>query len=292
MNSAIVLGATSMLGKEVCRQLSNKGATVLRAGRASDSDIVVDLSADASPVFTKPFEAEVLIHCAAAFGDNSHDGVLENIRVNISGCAKVIKIERQAHVEKIVYAGSVSSYPEPGYGAMTSYGFSKAEAERILDWHTMIHGKQFCSLRFGQLWDTEGRCCAHQPWFGRIIAYASRGLPLNMPPASGPRNFMHISDAANLLIEAADSRLQGIHAACHPTDVDMHDLARAAYVVYGKGGRVSIDANKPPFRKVTFHHGDALFKELGVYPKISLPWGVTLIRDASTSESFGPLDVD
>lgn len=291
MKTAIILGATSMLGSEIARQLSLSGVTVIRAGRQSDNDIVVDLASAVPPMFLQPVKAEVLIHCAAAFGNDSHEGLLENIRVNIAGCGHAVEIVRQAGVKKVVYAGSVFSYPEFAQDPMGIYGFSKAEAERILGWYAERSGGQFCSLRLSQLWDTEGRCCVHQPWFGRIIAYAASGLTLKLPPANGPRNFMHVSDAASLLIHAAYSNLQGVYAACHPDDVDIFELAKTAYEVFGNGGGVVIDESKSPFRQISFPHDATVFESLGFYPTISLPSGLLLIRDAMTGDHFGPLDV-
>lgn len=291
MKAVIVLGVTSMLGREVTRQLLNEGVEVIGAGRQPDSDIRVDLGSDHAPVFHKPYKADVLIHCASAFGCDSPEGLRENFRVNVGGCLQTLEIAREAGVKKIVYAGTVSSDPSFNLDPMGGYGFSKAEAERILDWGITRAGGSFCSLSLTQLWDTEGLCCAHQPWFGRIVAYASRGLNLKMPTSNGGRNFMHVSDAACLLIRAAQTDLTGIHAVVHPMDVDLVELARAAYQVFGKGGSVVIDSNKAPFRKVAFPKEDGVFARLGFQPALKPLQGLERIRDAGTADQFGPMDV-
>jgi nucleoside-diphosphate-sugar epimerase len=199
---------------------------------------------------------------------------------------------KRAGVRKIVYAGSISSDPALELGLpLNSYGFSKAEAERLLEWGINRTGGTYCSLRLPQLWDTEGACCAHQPWFGRIIAYASRGQLLNMPASDGPRNFMHVSDAAQLLIRAGESTLEGTHAVCYPVDIDMAELARHAYRIFGQGGGIAIDPNKKPFRKMRFPHEESAFKTLEYYPQVSLEQGLRLILEANTADRFGPVDV-
>ena len=292
MKSVVVLGATSMLGKEIVRQLSAKGIEIIRAGRYPDNDIVVDLGSADAPTFRTLQPADVLIHCASAFGGDNPDGVRENLNVNVAGCAQVLDMVQHTGVRKIVYAGSLSSDPliEPGI-PVGAYGFSKGEAERILEWGMAKIGGNFCSLRLTQLWDTEGACCAHQPWFGRIIAYASRGLVLNMPAAEGPRNFMHVSDAAQLLIRAADTSFSGIHPVSFPIDTDLLDFARQANTVFGRGGMIEIDAAKKPFRKMHYPKDETVFDLLGYRPKISLEDGLTLISNAGTAGAFGPLDV-
>jgi len=285
MKSAIIVGASSMLGRELARQLINDGIEVITAGRRPDSDIRVDLGGDQVPVFSRSYTADVLFHCASAFGGDNPDGLRENFRVNVGGCQQTLEIARETSANKIIYAGSVFSDP------MGVYGFSKAEAERILEWGMTRKGWTFCSLRLTQLWDTEGLCCAHQLWFGRIVAYASRGQTLKMPSSDGGRNFMHVTDAARLLIRAAQRDLMGIHAVAYPTDIDLADLARLAYEVFGKGGGVVIDPSKTPFRKMAFPREDGVFTRLGYQPKISLQQGLEMIRDAGTVGRFGPMDL-
>lgn len=291
MTSVVLLGASSMLGREIARQLLSTGVEVIRAGRQLDCDIFVDLGSHKMPTYQRAYRADVLIHCASAFGDTP-DCIQRNLCVNIGGCIHCLEIARVSEIKKLVYAGSILSCPGVDSHTMSPYGFSKAEAERILAWGITQSGGQFCSLRFPQLWDTEGDCSRHQPWFGRIVAYASRGLILRMPVSNGPRNFMHVSDAAQLLIRAAGGDLKGIHPVRHPVDVDLADLAKAAYNVFDQGGCVTIDRAKEPFRKIMFPNEAGVFALLGYRPQISPEQGLRLIRAAGTAHRFGPLDVE
>lgn len=291
MKSVIVLGATSMLGREIVRQLSVSGVNVISAGRHLDNEIVSDIGTIAAPEYRLDYRAEVLFHCASAFGGNDFKGMQDNLRVNVGGCAQALEIARKTGVKKIVYAGSVFSCPEFNCDPMGGYGVTKAEAERFLAWGMARLGGEFCSIRLTQLWDTQGECCRHQPWLGRIIAYASQGLPLRFPVAHGPRNFMHVSDAAKLLVLAAESPLQGTHPACHPVDVDLFQLATLAYEVFKCGGGVSIDPVKTPFRKLDFPRDDSIFSALKFLPAIRPELMPMLIHNAGTANNFGPLDV-
>jgi nucleoside-diphosphate-sugar epimerase len=291
MKAVIVVGDTSMLGREVISQLLNDEVEVIRAGRRLGSDIWVDLGSDQAPLFHKHYEADVLIHCASAFGRDSSEGLRENFRVNVGGCVPILEIAKKAQVNKIVYAGTASSGAHFKHDPMGVYGFSKAEAEHILDWGISRLGGSFCSLRLTQLWDTEGLCCAHQPWFGRIVAYASRGLDLKMPISNGSRNFMHVSDVARILIRASKNDLTGIHTVGNSLDVDLVELAHSAYEVFGMGGGVVIDPQKNPFRKILFSRDDFVYSVLGCEPMLTPLEGLERIRDAGTSHRFGPMDV-
>ena len=149
----------------------------------------------------------------------------------------------------------------------------------------------FCSLLLSQLFDQQGLCCAHQPWFGRIIAYASRGLDLRLPPSGGARNFVHVTDAARLMARAADAKLEGRWPVCHSEMLDNTQIAEIAYREFGVGGNIIIDQNKSPFRRVYFPEDCPLFQQLGDGPQISMAEGIAMIHRSGHAEDFGPMDV-
>ncbi|MGB6008037.1 hypothetical protein, partial [Castellaniella sp.] len=142
-----------------------------------------------------------------------------------------------------------------------------------------------------QLYDVAGRCCRHQPWFGRIVAYASRGMDLNMPASGGPRNFMHVQDAVRVLIRAWREEMSGAWDAVHPEPLDYSWIARCAYDVFGKGGQVTTAQAKQPLRALTLPPGEMLFDRLGLWPQIGMEQGLRMIRDSGCAGAFGPMDV-
>ncbi|WP_409525345.1 NAD-dependent epimerase/dehydratase family protein [Nitrincola sp. MINF-07-Sa-05] len=292
MKRVVVLGASSMLGREVVRQLKSYEIEVIQAGRSADMDIIVSHGSGKSPIFSIQCNADVLIHCTAAFGNDDLEGIRLNIAVNIGSAVDVIEIATKMSINRIVYAGSLSSDPscEPDK-AMSSYGMSKLNCENILNWSTIRRGGSFCSLRLTQLLDTDGDCCRHQPWFGRIVAYASQGLTLRIPASNGTRNFLHISDAARILIAAANSDFSGYIPIIHPINIDLHTLAIEAFTIFGQGGEVVVDPKKTPFRMITFPHDTSMRDILGIKPQLSTVEVLHMIRDAGTACRFGPLDV-
>jgi nucleoside-diphosphate-sugar epimerase len=292
MNTVVVLGASSMLGREIIRQLEEKKVSVIRAGRGSDCEVKVDLGSENDPVYACEKVADVLIHCAGTFYGDDLEGIRNNFRINAFSAINVLNIIKKMGIRRVVYAGTISSEAgiEPGL-PITSYGASKMECEHILEWGLTRQKGTFCSLRLTQLMDTSGDCCRHQSWFGRIVAYAYHGQMLRMPPANETRNFLHVQDAARLIIAAAESSLTGCFSVTNPTDTNMLSLANQAYELFGRGGKVIIAKEKRPFRKIRYPHDGEIFEALDVFPSISAIDCLHLVRDAGSAVHFGPMDV-
>ena len=112
-----------------------------------------------------------------------------------------------------------------------------------------------------------------------------------MPRSDGVRNFVHVDDAAALMLAAAESQAAGVLDIGHPEALTYEKIAELAYSLFGKGGTVSIAPEKTPFRHVSFPEGGEAFKLLGRKPEIAMAEGIARIRDAGTWQNFGPMDV-
>lgn len=290
MKTAAVIGAGSMLGRQLIERLQDLGVETLTVGRGPGDDIRFDLLDTAVSVPTA-LSADVVFHCAAGFAGDSDEGLRENFALNAASAIATGDLVRQLGAAVLVYAGSASSDPTLDPGRFTSYGLTKAIAEQVLQWTMAKHGGRFCSLRFTQLYDTDGLCCHHQPWFGRIIAYASKGLDMRMPPSLGVRNLLHVQDAADLMIRSAQAEISGDLPITHPQSLTWQQVADIAYDVFGLGGRQVEAAEKSPFRPVHFTDGRPAFDLLGLSPAIAMRDGIEMIKSAGTAPAFGPMDI-
>lgn len=290
MNTAAVIGARSMLGSQLVKRLHERDIAVVTLGRSDVDDIAFDLTDTAVPV-SGSVRADVVFHCAASFAGDSDDGFRQNFAANAASAFAVAGLVRDLGATALVYAGSSSSDRTLDPGNFTSYGLSKGIAEQVFDWALQRQKARFCSLRFSQLFDLEGRCCDHQAWFGRIIAYASRGEDIRMPRSDGVRNFLHVRDAADLMIRAAEIEVAGVLDIAHPESLTIEEIADLAFDIFGRGGRSVIVPEKTPFRPIHFPSGAAAFDQLGLHPAIGMRGGIAMIRDAGTASAFGPMDL-
>ncbi|WP_341782150.1 NAD-dependent epimerase/dehydratase family protein [Ectopseudomonas mendocina] len=290
MPRALVVGPGSMLGRRLSERLRAAGWQVIGAGRSGDCEIPMELGGDALRTDFAGVEADVLFHCAAAFGDDSPEGAWLNDRVNLLGAHQVLALARTAGCRHLVYAGSTSSARREGEPFASSYGASKARAEEVLAWGLERGSQGFVSLRFAQLYDEKGECVRHQRWFARIVSHARSGRVLRLPPGEAPRNFVHVQDAAALMVRAGEAGLSGVLPVCHPQSVSYLDIARQAYEVFGAGGGVEIAREKTPFRPAYFPPvaPEVMALGLGFTPMAE---GLRGIRDGGYAARFEVFDV-
>lgn len=291
MTTAIVIGPRSMLGSQIIERLRALDIRILTAGRSDEDDIILNLGASEVKV-PDGATADIIFHCAASFADCGEEGHRRNFGVNTASAIDVARLVKEVGAGVLVYAGSVFSDETVDPGNFTSYGLTKGLGEQIFAWAARKQGFRFCSLRLPPIYDTEGRCCRHQPWFGRIIAYASRGRNMRMPHSLGHRNFIHVRDAADLMIRAGHTKIAGILNIAHQEAMTLSEIALVAYETFGLGGDVVEAPEKSPFRQINFRDGAGAFAQLNLWPSIMMKDGISMIRDAGTSNAFGPMDIE
>jgi len=276
-----------MLGRAIAIQLQNSGVAVVSVGRSPKDDIHFDLNAKDRKVWSDE-RADVLFHCAASFAGNGEADFMRNFETNTSSAYDVISLAASLRAKMVIYAGTVFSN-ELDVENFNSYGLTKGLAESVMNWAARMSGIAFCSLRLSQLYDTEGQCCRHQPWFGRIVAYASRGLDIRMPRSLGPRNYLHIEDAAKAMISAAVSGHSGVFNSIHPQSMTLQEIAEVAYAIFAQGGRSISAGEKTPFRNIAFP--SLTTNQLFGIKARTIQEGLLQIKNAGTSDAFGPMDV-
>lgn len=282
-----------MLGQQLALALGRDGCRVFSCGRGSKDDVRLDLEIADSLAVPGDVKAEVLFHCAAAFGGDDWQGAWVNEKVNALGCHQVAKLAHAVGCKHVVYAGTIFSISEGGVPeSMSSYGASKLRGEEILRWRLGRMGIRFTSLRFSQLYDSRGLSCRNQPWLRRIFAYANAGEDMRMPEYSAKRNFLHVVDAAELMLAFVRKGLWGVYPAAHPVSYTYEEVARIAYARFGNGGRVVLAREKQAFRNIPIPDSGSTFMACGVSPAIDLETGVGFVYKNRVRYPFGLLDIE
>ena len=238
-----------MLAREIANQIACAGDAVVRCGRSGAVDVRYDLASLQAPPDASLGKVDAIFVCASSFGSDTWDDCIANALVNAVAPYRIAQWAERLHCAHVVVAGSVSSCPE---FALSSYGLSKAQGEEVMRFACARIPTRLTVVRMSQLCDDEGLCARHQTWFARIIARAAAGADLRLPAGDMPRNFLHVQDAARVLIGAWHQGLAGAEILTAPRAHSYGEIARMAYEVFAKGGKVVDAPEMKPFRPVCF----------------------------------------
>ncbi len=285
-----------MLGSALKSRLDQIGEPYITAGRSADSDIHIDLSV-LPPALPKDFvtidEVKNIYILASSFEGDTANGTNINLMVNSTSSAYAILLAETLRPQALIYSGSVFSYGDFDIQrGLSSYGLTKRFAEELLAWWAKQTEVRFASVRFSQLFDNIGMCITHQPWIGRIVRYAFEKRSLYMPQSEGRRNFLHVDDAAALLLEVSkNTYLSGILNGCSPHQHSYEELAHIAFTFNGCINNLHISNEKQPFRPVCLPKDKLLYEILGQEPMISPASWIDQIAALKSWPFFGPMDV-
>lgn len=167
--------------------------------------------------------AEAVIHVAGAVNAPDREGF---IAANVSGTRAVIAAAEAAGVRRFVQVSSLAAR-EP---ALSAYGWSKAEADRLLrasglDW-TIVRPPAIFGPRDHEMLE--------------LFRCAARGL-VPLPPAGGRLSVLYVSDLVALLLALATSHA-ALRQVIEPDDGtaqgwDHRDFARAIGTALGTKAR-------------------------------------------------------
>lgn len=207
----IIIGNNSTFGKELYKLLY-KEHNVYTTGRRGKYDIYLDLSKK-NNINVNIF-ADIVIHCAAAFDDDSYDGYRNNINVNTLGVIEAVELAKLVRCKKFIYISSISVYDnEKNEYLNTAYSISKKMGEELCGNLCSNNNIQFLSLRFGQLYDLYGGELKNQPFLYNLIEKIYYGKNIEIwGRVDADRNYLCICDAANILKGAIENDLVG----CYP----------------------------------------------------------------------------
>ena len=278
MTRVLIIGGSSMVGQRLRARLGN-GYAVSTAGRDSLDNVRLGLTEDIQPANGQQFE--VVIHCAASFGGNNAEGMVENELINSVGALRIGNFAVRAGCKHLIYLSSISSYDHPSNGYFGSYGLSKRHGQENLALQCREASMRFTSLLLAQLYDERGAARKHQPLFYRIVDCARSGADVTLYGKSDAlRNFLFVDDLAAIVERVIAGEVSGVFPCIHPESHKLSDIARIAFDVFGKGGKVVFQTEKPDIPGVYIPELGELYVLLNYLPETSLRTGMEKIHAA------------
>ena len=288
--TSLIIGGSSNLAIELRNLLESSGKKVQMLGR-NTNHVQLDLESQKLVGIELIKGITEVFICASSFESDTLEGIKKNLVVNTNGTSIILKLLEKTRPKKVTYAGTVFSDPafDPSreYG---SYAFSKKICEDILIWWCLKYGVSFRSVRLSQLVDSHGNCCKHQPWIGRIVGYAARGMELSMPGSIGVRNFLHIEDAALIMSRAHECEGSVINGS-NPNGISYHEIASEAFDLFSCSSKLKISKHKEKFKGVFPPKTPTIFELLNIAPSFNVSSWLRQIKELDNGLNFGPIDV-
>jgi nucleoside-diphosphate-sugar epimerase len=235
----LVTGSTGFIGRPLCRELLEAGASVRGASREAGPHPVPGVeraqvadSLDRRAVRAAVAGADAVVHLAArvhVMRERSTDPLAEFRRANVASTALLAEEAASAGAGHLVFASSVKAVGEGNTTAWTEdttpapvdpYGRSKLEAELALRAAAERHGLRASMLRFPMVYGPgmKGNML-------RLFALVDRGVPLPFAAVDNRRSLLYVGN----LVAAVRAMLRHPSEGATPYFVsDGHDLSLAS----------------------------------------------------------------
>lgn len=273
---SLVIGSTSAVGVAVAGALSRYGQ-VKMAGRR-DADIVFDLSNQVHSACDERFDVVVL--AAADFGGDQPDDLIRAELVNSVGTLAACRLAEQCGARHFILLSSRwagHQAVDPYFGI---YSLSKRHAEEVASLYCQERGMALGVLRISQVYDSGEQCRPHQPFLYAIADKAQLGQIVELYGNNDPtRNYLHLSDLAEVCARLAVQGITGLHNCGHPENPCLSEIVQAAFEAFGKplDTRFLPEKNDIPDLPL-FDCTRGLFEQIGFTPQIDIRRGFELMR--------------
>lgn len=241
--SIVVAGASGFVGKAVCRQLLERGRTVIglvrRPGTLPAGVQEWLLNAEAFEGVDENWPAELrcdaVVHLAARvhmMNDTSPDALAAYRAVNVEGTMRLAQAAHRAGVRRFVFVSSVKAVAERSHGRPISerdqpappdpYGVSKLEAERALQAFGRETGMEIVIIRPPLVYGPGVRAN-----FFNLMRAIDKGIPLPLGAIAAQRSIVYVDNLADAIVHCANAPAAAGHIfhVADERDVAVKELA-------------------------------------------------------------------
>ncbi|MFW9942190.1 MAG: NAD-dependent epimerase/dehydratase family protein [Candidatus Thorarchaeota archaeon] len=221
---------------------------------------------------------DIVIHCAAAFFNDSLESIFKNEYVNAIGTYNVCKFALERKCTHFIYISSISAIEHEMNEYYNSYGVSKKHGEDMVQLCCKNRIMNNTILRFSQIYDSDGIAKKHQKLLYTLIEKVKNGEEIIIYGEKNPlRNFIHIDDVKNIIRLTIDTSAYGSFNCVYPHSYSIEDIIHQIASLIDVYPKIKKDVSKDDIKTMYIPDENSFFDIINYYPQINLKDGINRI---------------
>lgn len=273
MKHVLFVGANSAFAKRA-KELLESDFKIITAGR-KDCDYNVDLKNE----FNLPKNIDIVINFAASFGGKTDDEIKNAIETNVVGLFNLCKACKKANVKHLVSISSIFTKLSKDHPQYNIYAVTKKQADILAEYYCMNEHINLTILCPSQIYGYDDSFRKNQPFFYHIIDKAQKGEDIDIYGKNDAlRNYICVDDLIEILKRVVLNEVYGNYDCIYPVNISYGEIAKTAFKVFGKGGKINFISDKADIPNNIFTYDDKLYKLIEYTPVITIEQGIMHIK--------------
>lgn len=252
----MVTGASGFIGSAFVRHAVHAGAAVTAVYRRTSSpwrlaDVEGSCHGIAAPLDSLPTGGSapgVLVHCAAAGVNQSHDDVGDMVTTNVAGTAHVLEYARRRGVGRVVLVGTSAEYgsgvlltEDAPLRPMSEYGATRAAASLLA---RAYGGRKGLDVVVVRPFAVYGAFEASYRLIPHVVLGALRAESIRISSGQQTRDYVHVDDVVDGIARACtyEQAAHGTFNLCSGVETSVLDAARLAVSLSCTDGQLEVGA--------------------------------------------------
>ena len=291
MAKVLITGGTGFIGRQVTKELLNRGYEVfsiskntVQAASVSLHPIRLDLlSLSDVSAFFKEFQFDNLLHMAWYVGPKCHGA---NINIDwLAASLHLIKCFCEAGGRKLLCNGTVSEY-DFSYGYLQEdmtplankslHGQSKASLYNVISRYASQNNIEF---KWPRIFNLYGPPETPQRLMPSVINACLRGEDVKVSDCLKFQDYLHVEDTARGIVDVFEKDISGAVNICSGKPVQLREIVTKIAELTGFNGEILWGAVPAAFGDDLVVGNNEKLKSIGWKPKYSLEEGLKMTID-------------